>query len=59
MKGDDIMKKVLAKKEDRKDLMKNLEFEKLVNDSEKLAKVNDLWYFVKSKGNRWVVGSGH
>ncbi|MCI2791609.1 MULTISPECIES: epipeptide YydF family RiPP [Staphylococcus] len=53
------MKKVLAKKEDRKDLMKNLEFEKLVNDSEKLAKVNDLWYFVKSKGNRWVVGSGH
>ncbi|HDV5983607.1 TPA: epipeptide YydF family RiPP, partial [Staphylococcus pseudintermedius] len=26
---------------------------------EKLAKVNDLWYFVKSQSNRWIVGSGH
>lgn len=25
----------------------------------KLAKVNDLWYFVKSKENRWILGSGH
>ncbi|AMY06797.1 YydF family exported signaling peptide [Staphylococcus condimenti] len=39
--------------------MKNLEFKNLVNDSEKLAKVNDLWYFVKSKSHRWIVGSGH
>ncbi|MCI2928412.1 epipeptide YydF family RiPP [Staphylococcus hominis] len=46
-------------KNEKKDLMKDLEFKNLVNDSEKLAKVNDLWYFVKSGANRWVVGSGH
>lgn len=44
---------------DKKDAMKDLEFKNLVNDSEKLAKVNDLWYFVKSQSHRWVVGSGH
>ncbi|MCD8875119.1 epipeptide YydF family RiPP [Mammaliicoccus sciuri] len=46
-------------KNNKKDLMKDLEFKKLVDDSQKLAKVNDLWYFVKSKSNRWIVGSGH
>ncbi|EKJ3568016.1 epipeptide YydF family RiPP, partial [Enterococcus faecalis] len=24
----------------------------------KLAKINDLWYFVKSKGGAWIAGSG-
>ncbi|HCD5576729.1 TPA: epipeptide YydF family RiPP, partial [Enterococcus faecalis] len=23
-----------------------------------LAKINDLWYFVKSKGGAWIAGSG-
>ncbi|MCG1646475.1 YydF family exported signaling peptide [Xylophilus sp. Kf1] len=44
---------------DKKDLMKDLEFKNLVDESEKLAKVNDLWYFAKSQANRWVVGSAH
>lgn len=46
-------------KQNKKEVMKDLEFKTLINDSQKLAKVNDLWYFVKSKQNRWVVGSGH
>ncbi|MGX0021792.1 epipeptide YydF family RiPP [Staphylococcus hominis] len=46
-------------KNDKQDVMKDLEFKNLVDDSEKLAKVNDLWYFVKSQAHRWVVGSGH
>lgn len=46
-------------KSTKENTMKDLEFKKLVNDSEKLAKVNDLWYFVKSQSNRWIVGSGH
>ena len=46
-------------KNNKQDVMKDLGFKNLVNNSEKLAKVNDLWYFVKSKANRWVVGSGH
>lgn len=29
------------------------------SQDQKLAKVNDLWYFVKSKENRWILGSGH
>lgn len=29
--------------------VKNLEFKGLLDESQKLAKVNDLWYFVKSK----------
>ena len=29
--------------------MKELEMKELVEKSEKLAKINDLWYFVKSK----------
>ncbi|MDK8645407.1 MULTISPECIES: epipeptide YydF family RiPP [Staphylococcus] len=62
MKGKGDIKKnkdVQIQKKDKKDAMKNLEFKNLVNDSEKLAKVNDLWYFVKSKSHRWIVGSGH
>ncbi|MEC0303835.1 epipeptide YydF family RiPP [Terribacillus saccharophilus] len=48
------------KKEETNDKsVKNLEFKNLVDESQKLAKVNDLWYFVKSQANRWIVGSGH
>lgn len=36
-------------------IMKELEMKELV---EKLAKINDLWYFVKSKGGAWIAGSG-
>lgn len=38
--------------------MKNLEIKELISKSEKLAKVNDLWYFVKSKEGSWIAGSG-
>ncbi|WP_192978800.1 epipeptide YydF family RiPP [Staphylococcus equorum] len=48
-----------VEKQNKKEVMKDLEFKTLINDSQKLANVNDLWYFVKSKQNRWVVGSGH
>ncbi|MGX5791781.1 epipeptide YydF family RiPP [Staphylococcus equorum] len=48
-----------VEKQNKKEVMKDLEFKTLINDSQKLAKVNDLWYFVKSKQNRCVVGSGH
>ncbi|MCS4485589.1 epipeptide YydF family RiPP [Staphylococcus americanisciuri] len=50
---------ISKQQKEKHDTMKNLEIKNLVKDSEKLAKVNDLWYFVKSKANRWVVGSGH
>lgn len=43
----------------KKDLMKDLEFNKLIDNSKELAKVNDLWYFVKSQQHRWIIGSGH
>lgn len=43
----------------KRELMKNIEIKELVDNSQKLAKVNDLWYFVKSKQHRWIVGSGH
>lgn len=39
-------------------IMKELEMKELVEKSEKLAKINDLWYFVKSKGGAWIAGSG-
>lgn len=39
--------------------LRNLEFKSLVNESKKLAKVNDLWYFIKSKSGAWIVGSGN
>lgn len=38
--------------------MKDLEIKDLIKESEKLAKVNDLWYFVKSSNGAWVAGSG-
>ncbi|AJH79071.1 MULTISPECIES: epipeptide YydF family RiPP [Heyndrickxia] len=49
----------MSKENTQNSNVKNLEFKSLVEESQKLAKVNDLWYFVKSKGNRWIVGSGH
>ncbi|WP_219728863.1 epipeptide YydF family RiPP, partial [Staphylococcus aureus] len=52
-------KELQTQKAEKNDLMKDLEIKQLVENSEKLAKVNDLWYFVKSQANRWVVGSGH
>ncbi|EGQ1586118.1 YydF family exported signaling peptide [Staphylococcus pseudintermedius] len=54
-----MKKEINSCKSTKENTMKDLEFKKLVNDSEKLAKVNDLWYFVKSQSNRWIVGSGH
>lgn len=39
-------------------IMKELEMKELVEKSEKLAKINDLWYFVKSKCGAWIAGSG-
>jgi YydF family exported signaling peptide len=51
------MKKDIPSKDSVK--KQKLEFKNLVDESQKLAKVNDLWYFVKSKQNRWIVGSGH
>nr|HAR6275978.1 YydF family exported signaling peptide [Staphylococcus pseudintermedius] len=53
-----MKKEINSYKSTKENTMKDLEFKKLVNDSEKLAKVNDLWYFVKSQSNRWIVGSG-
>jgi YydF family exported signaling peptide len=53
--GGDNMKKENTNNEP----VKNLEFKGLLDESQKLAKVNDLWYFVKSKENRWILGSGH
>ncbi|MGE7943537.1 epipeptide YydF family RiPP [Lysinibacillus xylanilyticus] len=48
------------KKENRhSETVKDLEFKSLVNESKKLVKVNDLWYFVKSQEGRWIAGSGH
>lgn len=47
------------KNQNKKEIMKDLEFKSLINESEKLAKVNDLWYFVKSQQHRWIIGSGH
>ncbi|ETT51593.1 signaling protein [Paenibacillus amylolyticus] len=38
--------------------MKKLEIKELISKSEKLAKVNDLWYFVRSGEGAWIVGSG-
>ncbi|HDG5490599.1 TPA: epipeptide YydF family RiPP [Staphylococcus aureus] len=47
-----------VKKENvKKDLMKDLEFKELVDNSEKLAKVNDLWYIIKYRYNAWIMGS--
>lgn len=43
----------------KENTVKNLEFKSLVNESKKLVKVNDLWYFVKSQEGRWIAGSGH
>lgn len=39
--------------------MKNLEIKGLISKSEKLAKVNDLWYFIKSSSGAWIAGSGN
>ncbi|MDK8642672.1 epipeptide YydF family RiPP [Niallia taxi] len=36
----------------------NLQFKSLLEESKKLAKVNDLWYFVKSTNGRWILGNG-
>lgn len=36
--------------------MKELEIKELVEQSEQLAKVNDLWYFVTNGNGAWVVG---
>ncbi|ULG73140.1 epipeptide YydF family RiPP [Macrococcus brunensis] len=47
--------KMVAKKQ----TMQSLQVKSLLNDGKKLAKVNDLWYFVKSDKNRWVAGSAH
>lgn len=54
-----VNKELELQKNDKKDVMKDLEFKELINDSKELSKVNDLWYFVKSQANRWIVGSGH
>jgi len=37
--------------------MKELEFKDLVKKSEKLAKVNDLWYVIVSACGAWVAGT--
>ena len=39
--------------------METLEFKDFIEKSEKLAKVNDLWYFIKSSSGAWIVGSGN
>ncbi len=39
--------------------MQSLQVKSLLDDGKKLAKVNDLWYFVKSDKNRWIAGSAH
>lgn len=38
--------------------MKNLEIKDLIKKSEELAKVNDLWYFVKGPSGAIIMGSG-
>ncbi|EMC0300315.1 epipeptide YydF family RiPP [Staphylococcus pseudintermedius] len=45
-----MKKEINSYKSTKENTMKDLEFKKLVND---------LWYFVKSQSNRWIVGSGH
>ncbi|BDG82255.1 sugar tyrosine-protein kinase [Bacillus licheniformis] len=49
----------MKKENTNNETVKNLEFKGLLDESQKLAKVNDLWYFVKSQDSRWILGSGH
>ena len=37
----------------------NFCFEKVLSKKNELDDVDDMWYAVKSRRNRWVVGSAH
>ncbi len=43
----------------KKDAIKDLSFEKILTKRNELDDINDLWYFVKSRKNRWIMGSAH
>lgn len=51
----------IKKNERKQPLSKKLNFSevKAMNQKYELDNIDDLWYFVKSKKNRWIMGSAH
>lgn len=51
----------IKENERKQPLSKKLNFSevKTMNQKYELDNIDDLWYFVKSKKNRWIIGSAH
>ena len=52
---------MLRENNNKQKMSKKLNFAgvKELNKKYELDNVDDLWYFVKSRKNRWIIGSAH